>query len=101
MRRGYYANISYMDAQVGKVLDELDRLQLRDNTIIVLWSDHGFHLGEKNSLWAKTSNFELDARVPMIISTPQFNRKQSTESLVELLRHLSNINRPMSITVPR
>ena len=84
MRRGYYANISYMDAQVGKVLDELDRLQLRDNTIIVLWSDHGFHLGE-NSLWAKTSNFELDARVPMIISTPQFNRKQSTESLVELL----------------
>ena len=84
MRRGYYANISYMDAQVGKVLSELDRLDLRSNTIIVLWSDHGFHLGEKG-LWAKTSNFELDARVPLIISTPQHNKFQRTNSLVELL----------------
>ena len=84
MRRGYYANISYMDAQVGKVLEELDRLNLRNNTIVVLWSDHGFHLGE-NGLWAKTSNFELDARVPMIISTPVFNQPQRTNSLVELL----------------
>ena len=84
MRRGYYANISYMDAQVGKVLDELDRLKLRDNTIIVLWSDHGFHLGE-NGLWAKTSNFELDARVPVIISTPEFDAPQRSDSLVELL----------------
>jgi iduronate 2-sulfatase len=84
MRRGYYANISYMDKQVGKVLDELDRLDLRKNTIIVLWSDHGFHLGEKG-LWAKTSNFELDARVPLIISTPQYNQSQRTHSLVELL----------------
>ena len=84
MRRGYYANISYMDKQVGKVLGELDRLDLRKNTIIVLWSDHGFHLGEKG-LWAKTSNFELDARVPLIISTPQFNQPERTNSLVELL----------------
>jgi iduronate 2-sulfatase len=84
MRRGYYANISYMDAQVGKVLDELDRLKLRENTIVVLWSDHGFHLGE-NSLWAKTSNFELDARVPVIISTPQYNQSQRSQSLIELL----------------
>ena len=84
MRRGYYANISYMDRQVGKVLAELDRLDLRKNTIIILWSDHGFHLGEKG-LWAKTSNFELDARVPMIISTPQYNREQKTNAIVELL----------------
>lgn len=84
MRRGYYANISYMDKQVGKVLAELDRLDLRKNTIIVLWSDHGFHLGEKG-LWAKTSNFELDARVPLIISTPKYNQSQRTDSLVELL----------------
>jgi iduronate 2-sulfatase len=84
MRRGYYANISYMDAQVGKVISELDRLELRGNTVIVLWSDHGFHLGEKG-LWAKTSNFELDARVPLIISTPQYNTSQRTNSLVELL----------------
>ncbi len=69
LRHGYFANTSYMDAQVGNVIDELDRLGLRENTIIILWSDHGFHLGE-HSLWAKTSNFELDARVPVIIVTP-------------------------------
>lgn len=85
LRHGYYAAISYVDAQIGKVLDELDRLDLRKNTIIVFWSDHGFHLSE-HGLWAKTSNFELDARVPMMISAPGFrNGQQITQSLVELL----------------
>ena len=84
LRHGYYAAISYVDAQVGKVIDELDRLGLRDNTIIVFWSDHGFHLGE-HGLWAKTSNFELDARVPMIIASPDHDCGQQTEALVELL----------------
>ncbi len=85
LRRGYYAAISYVDAQIGKVIDELDRLGLRDNTIIVFWSDHGFHLGE-HDLWCKTSNFELDARVPMIIAVPgQGSAGRSSESLVELL----------------
>jgi len=84
LRHGYYAAISYVDAQIGKVLNELDRLDLRDNTIIVFWSDHGYHLGE-HSLWAKTSNFELDARVPMIIATPNHAGGQRTSALVELL----------------
>ncbi len=84
LRRGYYAATSYVDAQVGKVLDELDRLALRDSTIIVLWSDHGYHLGE-HALWAKTSNFELDARVPLIIATPDHKPSQRTDAIVELL----------------
>ncbi|HUW92006.1 MAG TPA: sulfatase [Bacteroidales bacterium] len=67
--KGYYACISYIDAQVGKVLETLDRLGLRENTIIVLWGDHGYHLGEQD-LWCKSTNFELDARVPLIISSP-------------------------------
>ncbi len=84
LRRGYYAATSYVDAQVGKVLDELDRLGLRESTIIVLWSDHGYHLGE-HALWAKTSNFELDARVPLIIATPDQKSARRSDSIVELL----------------
>ncbi|MCG6155731.1 sulfatase [Rubinisphaera margarita] len=84
LRHGYYAATSFVDAQIGKVLDELERLGLNDNTVVVFWSDHGFHLGEK-SLWAKTSNFELDARVPMIIAAPGQEEGLRTEAIVELL----------------
>jgi iduronate 2-sulfatase len=69
IRHGYLAATSYLDAQVGRVLDELEHLGLAERTIVVLWSDHGYHLGEQ-SLWAKTSNFELDARVPLVIVAP-------------------------------
>ena len=87
LRHGYYAAISYLDTQVGRVISELDRLGLSDNTIIVFWSDHGFHLGE-HGLWCKTSNFELDARVPLIVATPTMTpleRGKRTRALVELL----------------
>ncbi len=66
---GYYACVSYVDALIGRLVGELDRLGLRQNTIIVLWGDHGWHLGEQN-LWGKLTDFELAARVPLIISAP-------------------------------
>ncbi len=85
IRHGYLASISYLDAQIGKVLDELDRQQLTDRTVIVFWSDHGYHLGEK-TLWAKTSNFDFDARVPLIIAKPKCKSAgQTTEALTELM----------------
>jgi arylsulfatase A-like enzyme len=67
--RGYYAATSYMDAQVGRVLAELDRLDLRRNTIVILWGDHGWHLGD-HALWNKHTNFEQATRVPLLISVP-------------------------------
>lgn len=85
MRHGYFANISYMDAQVGKVLDALDRSGVADRTVVVFVSDHGYHIGEHN-LWGKTSNFELDAHVPLLIRSPkQGATGKRTQSFAELV----------------
>jgi iduronate 2-sulfatase len=83
LRHGYYACVSYTDAQVGKVLAELKRLGLDKNTIVVLWGDHGFSLGEAGH-WCKDTNFEMDTRVPLIIRTPDITEKGiTTGALVE------------------
>lgn len=84
MHHGHLAAISYLDAQVGRVLAELKSLGLRKNTIIVFWSDHGLHLGE-HGLTRKTTVYELDARVPLILATPKHEAGQRTEAIVELL----------------
>ncbi|WP_418262568.1 sulfatase [Flavobacterium faecale] len=67
LRHGYYACVSYMDAQVGKVMQTLDKLDLRKNTIIVFMSDHGYKIGEYGA-WCKQSNLEIDVKVPLIIA---------------------------------
>ncbi|MFM9000083.1 MAG: sulfatase [Opitutia bacterium] len=84
MRHGYFANLAYLDAQIGKLLDALDRTGVADRTAVVFVSDHGYHLGE-NSLWGKTSNFEFDARVPLMISLPGQRRGAATASFAELI----------------
>lgn len=83
--RGYRACVSFMDAQLGKVLAELDRLGLRENTIVVLWGDHGYHLGEQ-SVWTKMTNFEHGTRVPLLVSLPGMRTAgQRSRALVELV----------------
>ncbi|MBN1590432.1 MAG: sulfatase [Pirellulales bacterium] len=85
LRHGYYASVSYTDAQVGRLLDGLDRLGLAENTIVVLWGDHGWKLGEHRS-WCKMTNFEIDCRAPLIIRVPRAKEKGKTcAALVEFV----------------
>jgi arylsulfatase A-like enzyme len=82
---GYYASISYIDAQIGRLLDELDKLDLTQNTLIVLWGDHGWKLGEHNG-WCKQTNYEIDTRGPLIVSGFGVKAKnQHSAALVELV----------------
>lgn len=85
LRHGYLAAISYLDAQIGKVLNELDRLDLTRKTTIVFLSDHGYHAGEHGQ-FGKWTNFELGTRVPLIISSPGITSAgTSSKSIVELI----------------
>ncbi|MDP6526726.1 MAG: sulfatase [Kiritimatiellia bacterium] len=83
-RHGYYACVSYVDALVGKLLATLDELKLRDNTIVVIWGDHGWHLGEHN-FWAKTNLLHNATHAPLIISAPGFQGNIRTGRIVELV----------------
>jgi len=84
MKRAYWASTSFMDAQVGRVLEALDKNGLRDNTIVVFFGDHGYHLGEKGK-WSKAySLYDLNLRVPLLIAMPG-QKGTSTKRVVELI----------------
>ena len=81
---GYYASVSYVDAQIGKLINAVDKLKFRQNTIIVLVGDHGWSLSD-HGLWAKHSNFEVALQVPLIISAPGLPSNKKTNSIAELV----------------
>ena len=82
---GYYASVSFVDAQIGRLLDALSESGLDDNTMVVMWSDHGWKLGE-HAMWCKHTNFEIDARVPLIVRMPKAaHGGRSTTAMVELV----------------
>jgi len=95
---GYYAAISYTDAQVGILLNTLDELGLTKNTIIVLWGDHGWHLGDHN-LWCKHTNFEQATHAPLIISSPKIKsgKSKSQTEFVDIFPTLCDL---AGLTVP-
>jgi arylsulfatase A-like enzyme len=82
--RGYASCITATDAQIGRVLDELDRLDLRRSTVIVLWGDHGWNLGD-HGMWGKACLFETALRTPLILSGPGVPQGIATDALVELI----------------
>jgi len=97
---GYYACITYIDAQIGLVLDELDRLDLRKNTAIILWGDHGWKLGE-HAGWCKHTNFELDTHVPMILSVPRMKTAgRRTRALTEYVDIYPTLCEACTLPVP-
>lgn len=85
LKHGYYASVSYVDAQMGKVIQHLKDLGIYDNTIIIVWGDHGWKLGEHNG-WCKQTNYNIDIHVPMMVYAPnQPNKGGQTFEITELI----------------
>jgi iduronate 2-sulfatase len=98
MWAGYYASVTFMDEQLGRIIDELERLGLRESTAIVFLSDHGYHLGE-HTFWQKSNLHEEATRVPLIISAPGFAPGQ-TESMAELVDLYPTLSELAGLPVP-
>ena len=101
LRHAYCAAVSYVDAQVGKVLNELDRLDLSKNTIVVLWGDHGWHLGELGT-WGKHTAFERALRSPLLVRLPGMKaRGQASDALIETVDIYPTLAELCSLTPPK
>lgn len=101
LKHGYYACVSFIDAQIGRLLAELDRLKLRENTVIAIWGDHGWKLGEHRA-WCKQTNYEIDTRAPLIISAPNSGAAgQSQSALVECVDIYPTLCELAGLAVPQ
>ena len=101
MIRAYYASISFLDAQVGRLLDALDRLGLAENTLVVFMSDHGYHLGEGGQ-WMKQTLFERSARAPFIMAGPGVTAKgRASSRVVEFLDLYPTLAELTGVAAPR
>ncbi len=96
---GYHASVTFVDAQIGKVLDELHRLELDENTIVILWSDNGWHLGD-HGRWSKPTNYDSCTRIVLMISVPGMPKNQETDALVELIDIYPSLCELCGLTLP-
>ena len=100
LRHGYYASVSYVDALLGDLVNHLKELDIYDNTIIVVWGDHGWKLGDHNS-WGKMTNYNIDLQVPLIVRYPdQKNKGKQTFAMTELVDIFPSLCELAGIEVP-
>jgi iduronate 2-sulfatase len=100
--QAYYASVSFVDAQVGRLLDALDRLKLADSTLVVLWSDHGYHLGEHGGIWQKRTLFEESAGAPLLIRAPgAAGNGTASTAVVEFVDIYPTVARWAALTLPK
>jgi arylsulfatase A-like enzyme len=100
LKHGYLASVSYVDAQVGRLLQRLEELGLAENTIVVLWGDNGWKLGEHNS-WAKMTNYDVDTRVPLIVRMPGHSiHPAQVDRMVELVDLFPSLCELSGVPVP-
>ena len=96
---GYYACVSYTDAQIGKVLDALEELGLKENTIVVLWGDHGWNLGE-HTLWCKHANFNTSLKAPLLMAGPNISSGKKVDALVEFVDIYPTLSELAGLSLP-
>ena len=96
---GYYACVSYTDAQIGKLLDALDELELAENTVVILWGDHGWNLGD-HKLWCKHCNFESSLHVPMIVKAPGKTSGEKSQAITEYVDVYPSLCELAGVSIP-